>query len=174
MQQKGEKLMKIKCNSTGNEFDLPLEECQRLYLESPHEFTVLDEKFVPPSTETPSTIAQRVLGTAGNDNGNGAGNAGGSTVKKDEKPADPYAEFKMADFTAELEKRGIDPKECKDNKERKARLEKDDADKKAQAEADALAFEALKLEAETLEVPVEAEDTLETLQAKVEAKKNPA
>lgn len=162
--------MKIRCNSTGNEFDLPLEECQRLFLENPHEFTVLDDKFVPPVTENPSTIAQRVLGETGN--GNGTGNAGDA----DKKPVNPYADFKEPDLIAELEKRKIDWKglKAKSNKAKLELLIKDDEDKKAQAEADAIAFEALKLEAETLGVPVETEDTLETLQARVDDKKNSA
>ncbi len=157
--------MKIKCNSTGNEFDLPLEECQRLYAENPFEFTVLDEKFVPPVTEQPSTIAQKVLGEV----------AGGGTEKdKDEAPADPYAKFKEPDFIAELNKRGIDLKGLKSNKDKKARLIQDDNEKKALAEQEALAlasFETLKEEAGVLDVIVDEADTFETLQEKVNEKK---
>lgn len=157
--------MKIKCNSTGNEFDLPLDECQRLYAENPFEFTVLDDKFVPPVTDKPSTIAQKVLGNvAGGDGEKGDGDA----------PADPYIKFEKKDFEAELTKRGIDLAGLTNNDKRKARLVQDDNEKKAQAEKEALAlasFETLKEEAGVLDVIVDEADTFETLQEKVNEKK---
>ena len=53
--------MRIKYLPTGNVFDLPKEECKRIYEESPFNYEILDGAF-PAEDKTPaSTVAQKVL-----------------------------------------------------------------------------------------------------------------
>jgi len=74
----------------------------------------------------------------------------------------PYAEFKMADFDKELTDRGINFDGIKKNTEKEALLLKDDAEK---------ALKTKKEEATIAGVEdITDEDTIETLQAKIDAK----
>jgi hypothetical protein len=74
----------------------------------------------------------------------------------------PYATFKMADFNKELTDRGINFDGVKENAEKEALLLKDDAEK---------ALKTKKEEATIAGVEdITDEDTIETLQAKIDAK----
>ena len=53
--------MKIKYLPTGNVFDLPVEECKRIYKESPFNYEILDEHFDKEAATPKSTVAQKVL-----------------------------------------------------------------------------------------------------------------
>ena len=56
--------MKIKYIPTGHIFDLPEEECKRIWKESPFNYEVLDGKF-DAGAQTPNTsVANKVLGEA--------------------------------------------------------------------------------------------------------------
>lgn len=91
----------------------------------------------------------------------------------------PYKGFKNKELKAELDARNIEYKGITKNADLEALLLKDDADKEIAAKAEQEAkekaekYEALVLEAKDLDVSVTADDTLETLQAKIDAKKAP-
>ena len=53
--------MKIKYIPTGNIFDLPKEECERIYKESPFNYEILDGAFTVEAKAPKSTVAQKVL-----------------------------------------------------------------------------------------------------------------
>ena len=53
--------MKIKYIPTGNIFDLPKEECERIYKESPVNYEILDGAFTVEAKAPKSTVAQKVL-----------------------------------------------------------------------------------------------------------------
>lgn len=53
--------MKIKYLPTGNVFDLPVEECKRIYEESPFNYEILDGAFKKEAQAPKSTVAQKVL-----------------------------------------------------------------------------------------------------------------
>lgn len=59
--------MKIKYLPTGNIFDLPVEECKRIYTESPFNYQILDNSFVVPEEKEKSTVAKKVLQETEND-----------------------------------------------------------------------------------------------------------
>lgn len=55
--------MKIQYIPTGNIFDLPKEECKRIYEESPFNYKILDGVLETKENKTPkSTVANKVLG----------------------------------------------------------------------------------------------------------------
>lgn len=54
--------MKIKYLPTGNVFDLPKSECERIYKESPFNYEILDGHFDLDEKEPKSTVASKVLG----------------------------------------------------------------------------------------------------------------
>lgn len=53
--------MKIKYLPTGNIFDLPEEECKRIWTESPFNYEILDGAFKAPAETEKSTVAKKVL-----------------------------------------------------------------------------------------------------------------
>jgi hypothetical protein len=91
-------------------------------------------------------------------------------LEKDEplKDGSPYADFKQADFNAELAKRGINFSNIRSNKDKEDLLLKNDEETKM---AEQSKFDSLKAEAESLEIQVEESDTTETLEEKIKAKK---
>lgn len=54
--------MEIKYLPTGNIFDLPVEECKRIYSESPFNYEILDDKFEIKEEPKKGTVADLVMG----------------------------------------------------------------------------------------------------------------
>ena len=97
--------MKIKYLPTGIIFDLPVEECKRIYKESPFNYEVLDRAFKDESKTPQSTVAKKVLG---DEDGEGEKKLEDLTVPElkklcDEKEIEYTKSAKKADLIALLE-----------------------------------------------------------------------
>lgn len=97
--------MKIKYLPTGIIFDLPVEECKRIYKESPFNYEVLDGAFKDESKTPQSTVAKKVLG---DEDGEGEKKLEDLTVPElkklcDEKEIEYTKSAKKADLIALLE-----------------------------------------------------------------------
>lgn len=108
--------MKIKYLPTGIIFDLPVEECKRIYKESPFNYEVLDGAFKDESKSPQSTVAKKVLG---DEDGEGEKKLEDLTVPElkklcDEKEIEYTKSVKKADLIALLENAEEDEEDGED------------------------------------------------------------
>lgn len=111
--------MKIKYLPTGNVFDLPVEECERIYKESPFNYEVLDEHFNKEAATPKSTVAQKVLEEDGEEEPKTLNDLTVPELEAicDEREIEYSKSAKKADLIALIEKADNDEQDAEEEEE---------------------------------------------------------